>query len=84
MLPAVPGHLARVFQFLAHHRGSYLEFPCVLQDVVATSQPTRGGRGSARRAPELVSGRRDVPGVLQDMLGLSRSTSGPKEISRDR
>ena len=48
----------------------------------ANARPMRGGRGSARRAPELVSGRRDVPGVLQDMLGLSRSTSGPKEISR--
>ena len=37
----IPGHLARVFGFLAHHRGSYLEFPCVLQDVVATSRPMR-------------------------------------------
>ena len=41
MLPAVPGHLARVFQFLVHHCGSFLEFPCVLQDVVATSRPIR-------------------------------------------
>ena len=38
----IPGHLARVFRFLAHHRGSFLEFPCVLQDVVATSRPIRG------------------------------------------
>ena len=56
------------FRFLAHHHGSFLEFPYVLQDVGATSRPMRGqsaanarpirgARGSARRAPELVSGR---------------------------
>ena len=50
----------------------------------AKVRPMRGGRGSARRAPELVSGRRDVPGVLQDMLGLSRSTSSPRTSAGTR
>ena len=37
-----PAIWLRVFRFLAHHRGLISDFQSVLQEVVATSRPSRG------------------------------------------
>ena len=51
-LDEFPAIWLRGFRFLAHHRGSFLEFPCVLQGVVATSRPMRGQRAAGAGLPE--------------------------------
>ena len=49
----------------------------------ANARPICGGRGSARRALELVSGFPAFSGVLQDKPQLSRKASGSKDTSRE-
>ena len=69
----IPGDLAKVFRFLAHHRGAFLEFPCVLQEVVATSRPMRGLCAAKPRRARVCQ---KSSGARFWASGRSRSTPG--------